>query len=142
MGAAVAALLLAVAAAGCGGGASTVTSVETHEVTVTQTVTTAVGNYTGTGSVMPNLNAAEVGAVEKIAADAYRQQWGDGSGVTFTWGPNIVGDWALVGLENVSGTAGKDVLLHKENGAWQVKDVGHGLITTWGNQTPAELWPN
>ncbi len=104
-------LALLLFAAGCGGAAATVTSVETHEVTVTQTVAGPERVYTGadTGPVMPNLDAAEVGAVENIAADAYRQQWGDGSGVTFTWGPNIVDDWSLVGLENKSGAAGNDV---------------------------------
>jgi hypothetical protein len=127
--------------AGCGGAAS-VTNVETREATVIRTVTSAQSPTVDNGPVMPNIDAAAAQLVTDIALQAYEREWGDGSGVRAVWGPNIVSEWALIGVENSSGAAGKDVLLHLENSAWRVKDMGHALSAQWENQTPPGLWPS
>ncbi|MEK7816952.1 MAG: hypothetical protein AAB281_01720 [Actinomycetota bacterium] len=91
--------------------------------------------------VMPNLSEADVSEVTAAATSAYNKAWGDGSGVDVVWGPNIVSGWAIIGMENISGAAGKDVLLQKEGGAWVVRDMGNGLAAQWNDRTPAGLWP-
>ncbi len=103
---------------------------------ITQSIT-----QSGSGPVMPNVDETEVQAVSDSALAAYEKQWGDGSGAFVVWGPNIVSGWALMGVENDSGAAAKDVLLHQENGAWQVKDMGKGLAAKWEGQTPPGFWP-
>ncbi len=137
-------LVFVVLFSGCGGGTATVIRTETHEVTVAPAPRTATGASTsgaGTGPVMPNVDETAAAVVTDVALKAYEAQWGDGSGVHAVWGPNIVSGWALIGVENLSGAAGKDVLLHEENGTWKVKDIGHALSVTWGDQTPPSLWP-
>lgn len=134
------------AANGCGG-AETATVTETREATIARTVTTSptrsVGSSTtDSGPIMPNVDESQVEPVTMAAMTAYEREWGDGSGVTAVWGPNIISGWALIGLENESGAAGKDVLLAQENGVWQVKDLGHALSVKWEGQTPPELWPS
>lgn len=100
------------------------------------------GNAADAGEVpvMPNLSEADVSDVTTAASYAYNNAWGDGSGVDIVWGPNIVSGWAIIGMENISGAAGKDVLLQKEGGAWVVRDMGNGLMERWKGKTPAELW--
>ena len=90
---------------------------------------------------MPNVDESAVQPVTDSALAAFGQQWGDGSGVRVVWGPNIISGWALIGVENNSGQAGKDVLLHQEDGVWIVKDIGHALVVNWKSQTPPGLWP-
>ncbi len=140
----ISALLAAtVLVSGCGGGTVAVVSTETNAATVAPvpTVCLTPGAVDGAGPVMPNVDEAAAVVVTDTALKAYEAQWGDGGGVHAVWGPNIVSGWALIGVENLSGAAGKDVLLHEENGVWRVKDVGHGLVAAWGDQTPASLWP-
>lgn len=91
--------------------------------------------------VMPNLSETDVSDVTSAASYAYNKAWGDGSGVDVVWGPNIVSGWAIIGMENISGAAGKDVLLQKEGGAWVVRDMGNSLAAKWSDRTPAGLWP-
>ena len=133
---------LLILAAGCGGNAETpaATSIETHETTITRTVTSST-TPTDEGPIMPNVDESQVRGVTDVALAAYDRDWGDGSGVYVVWGPNIVSGWALIGVGNKSGAAGKDVLLHQESGSWQVKDIGHGLSVKWEEQTPPGFWP-
>ncbi|MFA5809505.1 MAG: hypothetical protein WC935_04095 [Thermoleophilia bacterium] len=133
--------LMALAGLACGD--------ETGTVGMTQTVkTTATVNNprldtaTDSGPVMPNVDESQIAAVEAAASAAFSRDWGDGTGVHIVWGPNIISDWALIGVENVSGLAGKDVLLCQEGGVWQVKDMGHALALKWHDQTPPGLWPS
>ena len=102
----------------------------------------ATDTVSDSGPVMPNVDETQIAAVEAAASMAYNQDWGDGSGIRIVWGPNIIDDWALIGVENESGAAGKDVLVHREGGAWQVKDIGHALALNWQEQTPPGLWPS
>lgn len=103
----------------------------------------ANGNSADAGMVpvMPNLSEADVSEVTTAASYAYNNAWGDGSGVDVVWGPNIVSGWAIIGMENISGAAGKDVLLQKEGGAWAVREMGNGLAGKWKDKSPAGLWP-
>lgn len=139
-------LAAAILVSGCGGATVTVPGTETKTVTAASgpADTISVPAAPGAGSVpfMPNVDEAAAVAVTGLALKTYEGQWGDGSGVHAVWGPNIDSGWALIGVENISGAAGKDVLLHEESGVWQVKDIGHGLVAAWGDQTPASLWPN
>lgn len=134
-----------VAITGCGGAADTVTITETREATIARTAPAArsvSGSTAGdSGPIMPNVDESQVEAVALAATAAFDREWGDGSGVNVVWGPNIISGWALIGLENISGAAGKDVLLAQENGTWQVKDMGHALSVQWEGQTPQGLWP-
>lgn len=135
---------------GCGGNDS-VTVTETRIATITQTTASTAardagssGGTDGTGNsgpIMPNVDESQVEPVTMAATAAYEAEWGDGSGVNVVWGPNIISGWALIGMGNNSGAAGKDVLLAQENGVWQVKDMGHALSVQWDVQTPAGLWP-
>ncbi|MHB9111589.1 MAG: hypothetical protein ACYC4D_03025 [Thermoleophilia bacterium] len=131
---------------GCGG-TDTATVTETREATIARTAastpTRSVDSSTGdSGAIMPNVDEAQVEAVAMAATAAFDREWGDGSGVNVVWGPNIISGWALIGLENISGAAGKDVLLAQENGVWQVKDMGHAMSLKWEGQTPPGLWPS
>lgn len=134
-------LLMALTGLACGD--------ETGNVGTTQTVITAstvnnprVDTATDSGPVMPNVDESQIAAVESAASAAFSRDWGDGTGVHIVWGPNIISDWALVGVENESGLAGKDVLLRQEGGVWQVKDMGHAMALKWEDQTPPGLWPS
>jgi len=122
--------------------AVTVTTVETLETTVLRTTSATQSTRSDNGPIMPNVDESEAQAVTDVALRAFERDWGDGSGVRAVWGPNIISGWALIGVENTSGAAGKDVLLHQENGGWQVMDMGHALSAQWENQTPPGLWPS
>ena len=126
---------------GCGGDTLTAGSTETRVATVTRTASDQTSTAGDSVPVMPNVDESAVQVVTDSALAAYNRDWGDGSGVHVVWGPNIVSGWALIGVENNSGAAGKDVLLRQENGAWQVKDSGHGLSMKWEDQTPPGFWP-
>ncbi|MFA6001192.1 MAG: hypothetical protein WC828_03650 [Thermoleophilia bacterium] len=133
-------LLIAVTASGCGDEAGSTTTTPTLKTTTTSD-SPSVNTVTDSGPVMPNVDETQVAAVEAAASAAFSREWGDGTGVHIVWGPNIISDWALIGMENESGLAGKDVLLRQEGGVWQVKDTGHALALKWESQTPAGLWP-
>lgn len=136
---------LLILTAGCGGGQATVTNVETHAVTVNGNTNTSANQRStsvGSGPVMPNIDESAARTITEIAIASYERDWGDGSGVRAVWGPNISSGWALIGVENNSGAAGKDVLLQQENNTWAVKDIGHALSTKWQDQTPPDLWPS
>lgn len=131
---------------GCGG-TDTVSVTETRASTIEQpatpTATRSVADSSvDSGPIMPNVDESQVEPLTMEAITAYQREWGDGSGVNVVWGPNIISGWALIGLENESGAAGKDVLLAQENGVWKVKDIGHALSEQWKDQTPPGLWPS
>lgn len=147
----IAALLVAglvVAISGCGSDADTGAGTQTIETTITKTApapsTNSVSgsNAVDDGPIMPNVDETQVESVTLAAVSAYERDWGDGSGVDVVWGPNIISGWALIGIENNSGGAGKDVLLVQENGIWQVRDMGQALSAKWEGQTPDALWPS
>lgn len=132
---------------GCGDGSDTAQVTETGEATIARTITAppsgsgSGGTAGDSGPIMPNVDETQIEAVTRSATAAFEQEWGDGSGVNVVWGPNILSGWALIGLENYSGAAGKDVLLAQENGVWQVKDMGHALSVKWEGLTPPGFWP-
>lgn len=143
-------MALVMTACGSGGVATTGEAAPGMTVTGRAAVEAAAGAPTDAASttsagavpVMPNLSEADVEAVTAAAAAAYEKSFGDGSGAEVVWGPNIISDWALIGMENFSGQAGKDVLLYREGGQWVVKDMGQGLAAKWNEKTPAGLWPS
>lgn len=143
-------MALVMTACGSGGVATTGEAAPGTTVTGGAAVEAAAGtptdaaSTTGAGAVpvMPNLSEADVEAVTAAAAAAYEKSFGDGSGAEVVWGPNIIYDWALIGMENFSGQAGKDVLLYREGGQWVVKDMGQDLSAKWNEKTPAGLWPS
>ncbi|MHB0866037.1 MAG: hypothetical protein ACYCXL_01890 [Thermoleophilia bacterium] len=108
----------------------------THPVTATQ-----AADENLTVPVMPNVDPAAAVAAETAAISAYEARWGDGSGAAAVWGPNIVDGWALIGVENYSGTAAMDVLLQREGSVWVVRDMGGDLAGQWQARSPAGLWP-
>lgn len=132
---------IALTGLGCGDEAGTATTTQTVKTTLTGN-NPRVDTATDSGPVMPNVDETQIAAVETAASAAFSKDWGDGTGVHIVWGPNIISDWALIGMENVSGLAGKDVLLRQEGGVWQVKDIGHALALKWEEQTPPGLWPS
>lgn len=134
--------LLAGSLAGCGGDSVTVTSTETDQATATRASTVRQSTVTDSGPIMPNVDESAVPAVTDAALAAFERDYGDGSGASVVWGPNVISGWALIGVENNSGAAGKDVLLSQENGVWTVKDIGHALSVNWQDKTPPELWPS
>lgn len=134
--------LLTGSIAGCGGDSAPVSGTETHQATVTRASTVQQSTVTDSGPVMPNVDETAVPAVTDAALSAFERDYGDGSGVSVVWGPNVISGWALIGVENNSGAAGKDVLLAQENGIWMVKDVGHALSVNWQDKTPPGLWPS
>lgn len=144
--------VMALVMTACGSGGVTTTGEAAPGMTVTggAAVEAAAGAPTDAASttsagavpVMPNLSEADVEAVTAAATAAYEKSFGDGSGAEVVWGPNIISDWALIGMENFSGQAGKDVLLYREGGQWVVKDMGQGLAAKWNEKTPAGLWPS
>lgn len=126
----------------CGGGESQVTGVVTRSQTPAMSITKTQSDYeTLTTPVMPNVDPAAAAAAEAAAVTAYEARWGDGSGAAAVWGPNIVSGWALMGIENYSGTASMDVLLQQEGSAWVVRDMGEDLAGQWQGRAPAGLWP-
>ncbi|MFA5801983.1 MAG: hypothetical protein WC911_05830 [Thermoleophilia bacterium] len=134
-------IVLALAGSGCGDETGPAGTAQTAKTTLTID-DPRLGTATVSGPIMPNVDETQIAAVEAAASAAFNRDWGDGTGVHFVWGPNIISDWALVGVENESGLAGKDVLLHQESGVWQVKDMGHDLVSNWEGQTPPGLWPS
>ena len=54
---------------------------------------------------MPNVDESAVPAVTNAALAAFERDYGDGSGASVVWGPNVISDWALIGVENNSGAA-------------------------------------
>lgn len=146
-------IVMALVMTACGSGGVATTGEAAPGMTVTGgaaidaaagTPTDAAASTTSAGAVpvMPNLSEADVEAVTAAAAAAYEKSFGDGSGAEVVWGPNIISDWALIGMENFSGQAGKDVLLYREGGQWVVRDMGQGLAAKWNEKTPAGLWPS
>lgn len=92
---------------------------------------------------MPLVDESFVPQITEAATTAFEKDYADGSGVYVVWGPNVVGDWAMIGLQNESGTAANQALLHLElSGEWQVKGIGQDLAPEWQSQTPPELWPS
>jgi len=161
--AAVCAAVIIAMIAGCGSSPEVVTMTRTRDATTGGSLTAAPaangsggsssgnnagaygsdsGSAPGSVPIMPNVDETQLDAVTLAATSAYEGAWGDGSGVNVVWGPNIISGWALTGIENNSGAAGKDVLLALENGVWIVKDMGHALSEKWKSQTPAALWPS
>lgn len=134
--------LLAGSLAGCGGDSVTVTSTEIDQATATRASTVRQSTVTDSGPIMPNVDESAVPAVTDAALAAFERDYGDGSGASVVWGPNVITGWALIGVENNSGAAGKDVLLSQENGVWTVKDIGHALSVNWQDKTPPGLWPS
>src|SRR5665811_1447287 len=136
---------LIIAMNGCGADADIETGTQTNETTIAKTVaapSTVIGsNSVDSGPIMPNVDETQVEPVTLAAVAAFEREWGDGSGVNVVWGPNIISGWALLGLENQSGAAEKDVLLAQDNGVWQVRDMGNSLAERWENQTPPGLLP-
>lgn len=139
---------LVIAVSGCGTDTDTVTGTQTGDNTIAKTATapstvSVIGsNSVDSGPIMPNVDESQMESVTLAAVAAYEREWGDGSGVNVVWGPNIISGWALLGLENQSGAAEKDVLLAQDNGVWQVRDMGNSLAERWENQTPPGLLPS
>ncbi len=143
-------LAILIVATGCGGSVTNTSMVSTMEpraetpgeIANNAVITSPRTNPVDSGPVMPNIDEFSAQTVTEIALAAYGRDWGDGSGVRAVWGPNITSGWALIGIENNSGNAGKDVLLQQENGTWVVRDVGHALSAKWQSQAPPDLWPS
>jgi len=127
---------------GCGGDSVNVTGTETHKTVATRTSAGRQSTAVDSGPIMPNVDESAVQVVTEAALAAFKHDFGDGSGARVVWGPNVISGWALIGVENNSGAAGKDVLLTQENGVWVVKDVGHALSVNWEDKTPLGLWPS
>lgn len=126
----------------CGDAESQLTGAVTRSQTPAMSITRTQADYeTPTAPVMPNVDPAAAAAAEAAAVTAYEARWGDGSGAAAVWGPNIVSGWALMGIENYSGTVAMDVLLQQEGSAWVVRDMGQDLAGQWQGRTPDSLWP-
>lgn len=110
------------------------------------TTETGPGDGTSTcacSSGMPLVDETFVPQITDAATAAFEKEHGDGSGVYVVWGPNVVGDWAMMELQNESGANANKALLYLEpGGQWQVMDIGADLAPEWQSQTPPELWPS
>lgn len=141
---AMALLFAAAIAAGCADQAANYGTVP--EGALVETTETEPGEVTSTcacSAGMPLVDESFVPHITEAATAAFEKDYGDGSGVYVVWGPNIVGDWALMGLQNESGSNTNQTLLHLElSGEWKVMGIGSSLAAAWQPQTPPELWPS